>query len=57
MRGVMGIRGDMIDYSIQQLMVYRGRRCQTETIDLCAYQYITYRLSYRDKVAMTAERL
>jgi transposase-like protein len=36
--------------------IYRGRRFQTETIELCVRWYITYRLSYRDLVAMIAER-
>jgi len=36
--------------------IYRGRRFQTETIELCVRWYITYRLSYRDLVAMMAER-
>lgn len=36
--------------------MYRGRRFQNETIELCVRWYITYRLSYRDLVAMMAER-
>jgi hypothetical protein len=36
--------------------IYRGRRFQTETIELCVRWYITYRLSYRDLVAMMADR-
>ena len=36
--------------------IYRGRRFQTETIELCVRWYITYRLSYRDLAAMMAER-
>jgi transposase-like protein len=35
--------------------IYRGRRFQPETIELCVRWYITYRLSYRDLVAMMAE--
>lgn len=35
---------------------YRGRRFPAETIELCVRWYITYRLSYRDLVAMMAER-
>ena len=35
---------------------YRRRRFSTETIELCVRWYITYRLSYRDLVAMMAER-
>jgi transposase-like protein len=36
--------------------VYRGRRFPTDVIELCVRWYITYRLSYRDLVAMMAER-
>lgn len=36
--------------------IYRGRRFQQEVIELCVRWYITYRLSYRDLVAMMAER-
>jgi hypothetical protein len=36
--------------------MYRRRRFETETIELCVRWYITYRLSYRDLVAMMAER-
>jgi len=36
--------------------IYRGRRFSPETIELCVRWYITYRLSYRDLVAMMAER-
>lgn len=36
--------------------IYRGRRFQTETIELCVRWYVTYRLSYRDLVSMMAER-
>ncbi len=32
--------------------IYRRRRFETETIELCVRWYITYRLSYRDLVAM-----
>lgn len=41
---------------IERNAIYRGRRFQTETIELCVRWYITYRLSYRDLVAMMAER-
>lgn len=41
---------------IERDPIYRGRRFQTETIELCVRWYITYRLSYRDLVAMLAER-
>jgi transposase-like protein len=36
--------------------IYRRRRFSPETIELCVRWYITYRLSYRDLVAMMAER-
>jgi transposase-like protein len=36
--------------------IYRRRRFETETIELCVRWYITYRLSYRDLAAMMAER-
>jgi transposase-like protein len=41
---------------IERDAIYRGRRFQTETIELCVRWYITYRLSYRDLAAMMAER-
>jgi transposase-like protein len=36
--------------------IYAKRRFDTEIIVLCVRWYITYRLSYRDLVAMMAER-
>jgi hypothetical protein len=36
--------------------MYRRRRFEAEIIELCVRWYITYRLSYRDLVAMMAER-
>ena len=36
--------------------IYRCRWFESETIELCVRWYITYRLSYRDLVAMMAER-
>lgn len=36
--------------------IYRRRRFEAELIELCVRWYITYRLSYRDLVAMVAER-
>jgi transposase-like protein len=36
--------------------IYRRRRFEAEIIELCVRWYITYRLSYRDLVAMMAER-
>ena len=41
---------------IERDAIYRGRRFQTETIELCVRWYITYRLSYGDLAAMMAER-
>lgn len=36
--------------------IYRRRRFDSETIEICVRWYITYRLSYRDLAAMMAER-
>ena len=36
--------------------IYRRRRFEAEISELCVRWYITYRLSYRDLVAMMAER-
>jgi len=36
--------------------IYRRRRFEAEIIESCVRWYITYRLSYRDLVAMMAER-
>jgi transposase-like protein len=36
--------------------IYRRRRFDAEIIELCVRWYITYRLSYRDLVAMMTER-
>ena len=36
--------------------IYRHRRFSPEIIETCVRWYITYRLSYRDLVAMMAER-
>ncbi len=36
--------------------IYRRRHFSADTIELCVRWYITYRLSYRDLVAMMAER-
>src|SRR5688500_8098359 len=36
--------------------IYRRRRFEAEIIELCVRWYITYRLSYRDLVAIMAER-
>ena len=37
-------------------LIYRRRRFDAEIIELCVRWYITYRLGYRDLVAMMAER-
>src|SRR5215472_2492396 len=42
--------------AIKRDPIYRRRRFSAETIELCVRWYITYRLSYRDLVAMMAER-
>jgi transposase-like protein len=36
--------------------IYSGRRFSSETIETCVRWYVTYRLSYRDLVAMMAEQ-
>ena len=36
--------------------IYRRRRFDSATIELCVRWYLTYRLSYRDLVQMMAER-
>ena len=36
--------------------IYHRRRYSSDVIELCVRWYITYRLSYRDLVAMMAER-
>jgi hypothetical protein len=42
--------------SIVRDSIYRRRRFDAEIIELCVRWFITYRLSYRDLVAMMAER-
>src|SRR2546430_16890342 len=42
--------------AIERDPIYRCGRFQTEIMELCVRWYITYRLSYRDLVAMMAER-
>ena len=42
--------------AIERDPIYRGRRFQSEIIELCVRWYLTYRLSYRDLVEMLAER-
>jgi transposase-like protein len=42
--------------AIQRDAINRRRRFKSEDIELCVRWYITYRLSYRDLVAMMAER-
>ena len=36
--------------------IYRGRRFCPEVIQQCVRWYVTYRLSYRDLVALMAEQ-
>jgi transposase-like protein len=36
--------------------IYRRRRFDREIIELCVRWYVTYRFSYRDLVALMAER-
>lgn len=42
--------------AIERDPIYRRRRFQPETIELCVRWYLTYRLSYRDLVEMVGER-
>src|SRR6202051_2249659 len=42
--------------AIERDPIYRGRRFQSEIIELCVRWYLTYRLSYRDLIEMLAER-
>lgn len=42
--------------AIKRDPIYRRRRFPPKLIELCVRWYITYRLSYRDLVAMMAER-
>ena len=37
-------------------IIYRRRRFDSDVIELCVRWYLTYRLSYRDLVAMMADR-
>jgi transposase-like protein len=36
--------------------IYRRRRFDSETIELCLRWHLTFRLSYRDLIEMMAER-
>jgi predicted helicase len=49
-------RGAQMTKPIARDLIYRRRRFDAEVIELCVRWYITYRLSYRDLVAMMAER-
>lgn len=40
---------------IERDAIYRRRRFPRETIEVCVRWYLTYRLSYRDLVALMAE--
>jgi hypothetical protein len=41
---------------IERDAIYRRRRFPRDVIDTCVRWYLTYRLSYRDLVALMAER-
>lgn len=49
-------RSPVVPRAIDRDAIYRRRRFNPEDIELCVRWYITYRLSYRDLVAMMAER-
>jgi hypothetical protein len=50
------LRSYWIAPAIERDPIYRGRRFSHEVIELCVRWFITYRLSYRDLVAMMAAR-
>ena len=64
--GSVALRDDIVQFGyprdaqmtkpIARDLIYRRRRFDAEVIELCVRWYITYRLSYRDLVAMMAER-
>jgi hypothetical protein len=64
--GSVALRGDAVQFErlrdaqmtkpIVRDPIYRRHRFDAEVIELCVRWYITYRLSYRDLVAMMAER-
>jgi hypothetical protein len=64
--GSVALTGDIVQFGgprdakmtkpIARDLIYRRRRFDAEVIELCVRWYITYRLSYRDLVAMVAER-
>jgi transposase-like protein len=41
---------------IERDAIYRRRRSSRDVIETCVRWYLTYRLSYRDLVALMAER-
>ena len=63
--GSVALTGDIVQFGrsrdaqmtkpIVRDLIYRRRRFDAEVIELCVRWYITYRLSYRDLVAMMAE--
>jgi hypothetical protein len=65
-RGSVALKGIIVQFGrlrdaqmtkpIVRDLIYRRRRFDAEIIELCVRWYITYRLSYRDLVAMMAER-
>jgi hypothetical protein len=55
-RTIRRLRDTQMTKPIARDPIYRRRRFDAEIIELCVRWYITYRLSYRDLVAMMAER-
>jgi len=55
--GIQELRKELpMSKPIDRDPIYRRRRFDRQIIDLCVRWYLTYRLSYRDLVAMMAER-
>jgi hypothetical protein len=48
--------GTSMTRAVRRDPIYRHRRFSPEIIETCVRWYVTYRLSYRDLVAMMAER-
>jgi transposase-like protein len=46
----------IVTQPIERDAIYRRRRCPRDVIETCVRWYLTYRLSYRDLVALMAER-
>lgn len=49
-------QGERVTKAIRRDPIYRSRRFPAEVIEQCVRWYVTYRLSYRDLVAMMAEQ-